>query len=375
MATQEVRPTSDRRRVERRANPRIGELTLPEFRRIAITSTLFLVVLVLFLWMVRKVIIAAFLGVVIAAYLRPLYNILLARVGKRAVAAILTLLIVIVPVLALLVYSYLEIQGVAEYLSANEAEVATQINAAVQTLPFVQEADISGAIRRAVGMASEYGARLPGLLSELVGDVTVAGAVFIFTAFYIFLDGAALIEYVRSKIPPRYSELSGALETNVRGVLYGAIYATLVTQTVKSGVILGMNLVFGVPLAVVLAIVSFVIGFFPIVGSWSVYVPVAGWLLVFRDAPIPALLMVAIGFGLNTVFMSLYLRPKIAAERSRVLNFYWMFLGLVTGVYTFGIAGILLGPILIGLLKAVVDTVTATTSWRLMEAEVAAVDE
>ena len=42
-----------------------------------------------------------------------------------------------------------------------------------------------------------------------------------------------------------------------------------------------------------------------------------------------------------------------------MLNFYWMFVGLVTGVYTFGLAGILLGPILIGLLKAVVDTVTA----------------
>ena len=42
-----------------------------------------------------------------------------------------------------------------------------------------------------------------------------------------------------------------------------------------------------------------------------------------------------------------------------MLNFYWMFVALVTGVYTFGLAGILLGPILIGLLKAVVDTVTA----------------
>jgi predicted PurR-regulated permease PerM len=49
-----------------------------------------------------------------------------------------------------------------------------------------------------------------------------------------------------------------------------------------------------------------------------------------------------------------------------VLNFYWMFVGLVTGVYTFGIAGILLGPILIGLLKAVVDTVT-TSGWRVVD--------
>jgi predicted PurR-regulated permease PerM len=79
--------------------------------------------------------------------------------------------------------------------------------------------------------------------------------------------------------------------------------------------------------------------------------------------------MLATGFLLNTVFISMYLRPKLAAERSRVLNFYWMFVGLVTGVYTFGLPGILLGPILIGLLKAAIDTVTARQSWRLLDDE------
>jgi predicted PurR-regulated permease PerM len=38
-------------------------------------------------------------------------------------------------------------------------------------------------------------------------------------------------------------------------------------------------------------------------------------------------------------------------------------------VYTFGLAGILIGPILIGLLKAVVDTVTARSSWQLIDLE------
>jgi predicted PurR-regulated permease PerM len=96
---------------------------------------------------------------------------------------------------------------------------------------------------------------------------------------------------------------------------------------------------------------------------------VAIWLAIFRNAPGQALLMVVIGTVVNTVFISTYLRPKIAADRSRVLNFYWMFVALVTGVYTFGLAGILIGPILIGLLKAVVDTVTAGSSWQLIELE------
>jgi predicted PurR-regulated permease PerM len=175
--------------------------------------------------------------------------------------------------------------------------------------------------------------------------------------------------YIASKIPPRYEELRRTLEVNVRGVLYGAIYSTLVTQTLKSVIILAMNLVFHVPLAGALAVVSFIIGFFPIVGSWAVYVPVAIWLAIFREAYGSAIAMVLVGSLVNTLFISTYLRPKIAADRSHVLNFYWMLVALVTGVYTFGLAGILIGPILIGLLKAVVDTVTSGASWQLIELE------
>src|SRR5204862_5745176 len=85
---------------------------------------------------------------------------------------------------------------------------------------------------------------------------------------------------------------------------------------------------------------------------------------VFKNAPGQALAMVLIGFTVNTIYISTFLRPKIAAERSKVLNFYWMLVALITGVYTFGLVGILLGPMLIGLLKAILDTITSQTAWQ-----------
>ena len=360
---------ADRRRVERRTDARVADLSLPEFRRMTITSLLSAVVLVLFLWMVRTVIIGAILAVVIAVYLRPLHARLARATGRPALAAVLTLVVVILPVLVALAYSYWEILGIVQYLETHQSQVADQIDAAVRRLVFLEDADTGATIRRWVARASDYGAAIPGELSEALVEFSVSTTIFLFTAFYTFTAGAGVAAYVRATIPPRYAELARALEGNVRGVLYGAIYATLLTQTLKSAVILGMNLAFDVPLAAVLALLSFVIGFFPIIGSWSVYVPVALWLLVFRDAPVAAAMMVAGGFLFNTMFVSMYLRPKLAAERSRVLNFYWMFVGLVTGVYTFGLAGILLGPILIGLLKAIVDTLSARASWRLVDAE------
>lgn len=359
----------ERRRVERRGNSRLGDLTLPEVRRILITLTLGAGVLALFFWMVRTVVVAAILGLIIGFYLRPAYLWVLRRTNSRPLSAILTLVGVILPILGVLVYSYGELSEVVGYVSTHQAEIAAKVDLAVNKLPFLQNARAAEAVGGFLANATAYGTRLPGVLREALAGFSISATIFLFTAFYVLIEADKIGGYLSSKIPPRYEELRRALETNVRGVLYGAIYSTLLTQTLKSLIILFMNLAFGVPLAGALAVVSFIIGFFPIVGSWSVYIPVAIWLVIFRDAVGSAIAMVTIGTLVNTVFISMYLRPKIAAERSKVLNFYWMFVALITGVYTFGLAGILLGPILIGLLKAVADTVTARASWQVLDVD------
>jgi predicted PurR-regulated permease PerM len=363
------RDEGERRRVERRHNARVADLTLPELRRILITSILGTVVLLLFLWMVRTVVIAAILGLIIGFYIRPLHCWIVARTKRPTLSAILTLLGVILPILLVLLYSYLELSSVGEYVATHQDEIAAKVNEAVRSLPFLANSNFSASAGKMVIDATAYGTRLPLLLRSALAGFSIAATIFIFTAFYILLEADNVGSYLSRKIPPRYDELRRSLEANVRGVLYGAIYSTLLTQTLKSLIILAMNLLFSVPLAGALAVVSFIIGFFPIVGSWSVYIPVAIWLVIFRGATAAAIAMVVIGTLVNTVFISMYLRPKIAADRSRVLNFYWMFVALITGVYTFGLAGILLGPILIGLLKAIVDTVTARRTWQLIDLE------
>jgi predicted PurR-regulated permease PerM len=359
----------ERRRIERRTNARLSDLTVPELRRMMVTSLLFAIVLILFLWMVRTVIIAGFLGVVVAAYLLPIYHWLLDRLPSKGPAALLAILLLIGPLVGLLVYSYLEIAHVATYVAVHREVITTQIEVALQKLPLLHDVQLHGRVGRWVAAASNYGASIPAVVRHAMSRVAIATTIFLFTTFYVMVQWASIAAFIRSRVPPRYTGLGEALRVNVQGVLYGAVYSTFLTQTIKSAIILVMNLLFAVPLAAVLALISFVVGFFPIVGSWSVYVPVALWLLIFRDAPTEALIMVVVGFGVNTVYISTFLRPKIAAQRSKVLNFYWMLVGLVTGVYTFGLVGILLGPILIGLLKAILDTITESEQWSFSDDE------
>lgn len=357
----------ERRRVERRYNARVADLTLPEFRRILITSTLFVIVLALFLWMVRTVVIAAILGIVIALYLRPISGRLAEVIRTRRGAALLTILLLVVPLIVMVIYAYVELREAAAYIALNQDFIVERIDQGLRRLPFVQDDGMTDRVRRWVLVASNYGADIPAEARQVFVGFSISTTIFLFTAFYILTDGPAITAYLHGKLPPRYMELTEALETNIRGVLYGAVYATLVTQILKTVILFALFVAFDVPLAALLALLSFIIGFFPIVGSWSIYVPVAGWLFIFRESPTAALILLAAGFLGNTLFISTYLRPKLAAKKSKVLNFYWMLVGLVTGVYTFGLAGILLGPILIGMLKAIIDTVTSQTSWRMLD--------
>jgi predicted PurR-regulated permease PerM len=362
--TEPIAVAPERRRLERRVNPTLAELTLPEVRRMMVTTVLFVIIVVLFLWMVRTVIIAAILGIIVATFMRPVFLWIHRKVGSNIVASTVTLLLLIVPIFALTIYSYEEIADVAGYVSTHQDEIANKIDSSLHKLPFAQSVNTGVAVKHYVLVASNYGTNILSGLRATLASIAIAATIFVFTAYYVMGDADNIMEYIRGRIPPRYGELSTALESNVRGVLYGAIYSTFLTQTIKSLIILGMNLVFGVPLAGVLAIVSFIIGFFPIVGSWSVYVPVAAWLAIFANAPGKAIAMVIIGFFFNTIYISTFLRPKIAAQKSNVLNFYWMLVALVTGVYTFGLVGILLGPMLIGLLKAILDTIMSLPSWH-----------
>lgn len=349
----------DRRRDDRRsAFVRLGDYTIPELRKALLTAGLLAAVLGMFLYMVHEVLVAVIAGVVLAIYLVPFQLWAERHLGSRTWTAILTIILVIVPVVAMLAYSWVEISHAAEYLNENRTEVAARITAAIQRLPFGEGLEVSDDMARFVAAAANRSAEIVDELQETLDILVLSVAVFLFTVFYVLTDHARIAQYIRGKIPGRYAALAETVTENVRRVAYGALYATFLTQIMKSAVVLAMNLIWDVPLAVVLAIVSFFIGFLPVVGSWSVYLPVAVYLMVFRENVVGGVLMLIIGVVGNTILISMYLRPKIAAEKSRVLNFYWMFIALVTGVYTFGLIGIIVGPVLIGVLKAVFETVT-----------------
>lgn len=358
-------PFEDRRRRDRRSSfVRLADYTIPELRKALITTGILAAVSILFVYMIHEVIVAIIAGVVLAIYLIPFQHWAEVHLKSRTLTAIALITVVIVPLVMLLSYSWMEISDAAQYLNEHRQEVAARITEAVQRIPYGERLEVSDEMPTWVSAAANRSTQIVEAMQETLDILVLSIAVFLFTLFYVLTDSERIAGYVRERIPGRYRTLADGITENVRYVAYGALYATFLTQIMKALIVLAMNIIWDVPLAAVLAIAAFFIGFLPIVGSWSIYVPTAMYLMVFRDNVIGGVLMVLIGLLGNTVFISMYLRPRIAAEKSKVLNFYWMFIALVTGVYTFGLIGIIIGPILIGTLQAVFEVVTTEAGLR-----------
>jgi predicted PurR-regulated permease PerM len=350
----------DRRREDRRRDfVSLADYTVPELRKAMLTLALLVLILGLFLYMVHGVVVAIFAGVVAGLYLIPLEQRIRRGVGKRAASAILTIVAFTVPLIAILAYSWFEISGAAAYLNENSGMIVERLNDGIRALPWAREFELQDEVARGVSTVANSSAQIVDELTEAVDILMIGIAVFLFTTFYILTDHQRLTVYLRQRVPGRYRSLVDPVLTNIRNVIYGVLYGTFLTQAMKALIILVMNLAWQIPLGVVLAIASFFIGLLPIVGSWLIYTPVAIYLMAWRGDLVGGIAMLLIGFLGNTVFISTYLRPKIAAEKSQVLNFYWMFIALVTGVYTFGLMGIIIGPVLIAMLKAVLDAISS----------------
>lgn len=347
----------DRRRADRGSDfIRLADYPVPELRKAVLTAVLLVATLALFIYMVHEVLVGIIAGVVLGAYMIPFHRWLCRRLGRPRLAALLSISLVVGPLVVILVYSWIEVTTAASYLQENSHAIARRLTATLRRSAFTRGIAVEQDLARWVAGVAERSTDAVDELQEAIDEVTIGIAVFLFTLFFILTDHDRIASYVRARIPGRYRELADQIGWNVRAVIYGAMYGTFVTQFLKFVVVLAMNLAWQVPLAVVLAIVSFFIGFFPIVGSWAVYVPVGIYLMVWRGDVVGGLAMIGTGFLVNTMLLSMYVRPKLAAERSHVLNFYWMFIGLVTGAYTFGLVGIVIGPVLIAVLHAVVAT-------------------
>lgn len=334
---------------------RLTDLTLGEAKRFLVYALLSGAALALLGLLVGRLLIALLLGVVTAIYLLPVQHWLERRLRAREGSALVTIALIVLPLITLTGYVTHELATYSQLWQERQPELLQTLgNALAQYLPLTRATTRAG-LEAAFASAMSNGATAIQALRQQTPLLLASLTLFFFTVFYVLTRSARLAAYIKLRVPGEFLPLYERLALNVGGALSGVLRAVFVDQALKAVVILVLNLVFGVPLAVALGTLTFLIGFFPLLGEWAIYIPVSIYLLVFQHAPVSAAIYLGMGLCL-TVSSSLLLRPRLASAGNRQFNFYWMLVALVAGVYSFGIPGIVLGPIILGFVKALEET-------------------
>ncbi len=356
---------------DKKDSQRLVELTVGDAKRALIYGAAILAAGALFVALVGKVLVALLLGVVAGAYLLPVQE-WLERHLRRAGSALITMALIIIPLAALFGYGWYELSGYSDVVIARRDEIADSISRSLSNYLPVRYEDVRASLQVAFTTALVNVANAFEELQKKSALIFTSATLFFFTVYYVLTRRASLANYIKLRVPGDFLPLYDRLTENVGGALRGAVWAVFIDQTLKAVVIFVCNLIFGVPLAVALALTAFVTGFFPLLGVWVVYVPISIYLLVFRDAPTAAAIYFSIGTAM-TIASALFLRPMVAARQTTAFNFYWMLVALVSGVFAFGIPGIVLGPAILGFAKAVMDTLVGEVRYEtslLMEEKV-----
>ena len=139
-------------------------------------------------------------------------------------------------------------------------------------------------------------------------------------------------------------------ETNL--LIHNSLVRTAVVAAAQAVLLGGVFLVLGLGNVVFWIVTTFVAAMIPLVGASIVWVPASVYLFVV-GRPIPAIVLLAFG-ALVISTVDNILRP-IVMRRGTQLTPVITIIGIFGGIALFGFVGLFVGPIVLGMMKLIID--------------------
>jgi predicted PurR-regulated permease PerM len=313
-------------------------------------------------------------AVVLAFLLHPLHERLTAKLkGRQSVSAsiltVVTPLFVITPLIFIAISFTRQVVNLVDALKGRSLLPLPELLDRVAAYPVIGPAarwlqdtalvsaeQIEGWIADGAQTTLKSAATLSstfalGVLGSLIGLF-----VMLFMLFFLLRDGRTVLEYLTRLIPMESAsktKLLAYLGDVTRAVAFGSTATALI-----QGAFVGIGFaIVGLPSPVVFGVIGAIAAFLP-VGSAVVLVPAVLYLAFSGRWGLTIFLAVwSVGVGIVDNF----LRPILAAQRAEVSTLV-VFVGAIGGVSTFGILGLVVGPVLLSFVVAMVRFAATTTT-------------
>lgn len=317
-----------------------------------------------FAWILWPYYGAVLWGTVIAILFAPLYRWLAkAMTGRRNLAALATLLIILVMVilpLALVAASLAqEAADVYRRVQSGELNFCRYMRQIVDALPawatglldrfgLANLGQVQERLSGAMAKGSQFIATQALNIGQGTFDFFVALFVMLYLLFFLLRDGDALTKSIRNAIPLRDEQRRALLEkftTVVRATVKGNIVVAL-AQGALGGLIFW---ILGINAPMLWAVLMAVLSLLPAVGAALIWGPVAIYLLasgaVWQGA-------VLIGYGVLVIgLVDNVLRPILVGKDTKMPD-YVVLISTLGGIAIFGINGFVIGPLIAAMFMA-----------------------
>lgn len=187
-----------------------------------------------------------------------------------------------------------------------------------------------------------------------VTSVVASSIVTVFAMFLLFRDGEAIVARIIALLPFEPTR-SDAMLFRIRDVIYASVYGVVVIAMIQGLLCGSIFWVLGIPSAALWGTVTVLTSVLPLVGAAAVWVPGVIYLLVIGHWP-QAIVLAAWG-TLLVSGVDNFLRPKLVGGRVGLSELV-MFFALLGGLQTFGLLGIIMGPVFFAVAASILDVLS-----------------
>ncbi|MDO9325551.1 MAG: AI-2E family transporter [Methanoregula sp.] len=203
---------------------------------------------------------------------------------------------------------------------------------------------ISGLLLEGTGMFVDYQKTLITNLSVILFKMFV----FFFTLFMLFLRGEELRLKIIGHVPPALKKYVNRLSDATGDTLYAIYYVQIAIAVLTFFMAIPVFYLLGYGDIIFYAYFAAFCELIPVIGSSVAFILIGAYAQAIGDTR-GVLILFFLGYLIVSLVPEVYVRPVLVGRRVKI-NPVIMFIGIVGGLLTMGLAGFVLGPLIIVLL-------------------------
>ena len=320
-----------------------------------ITYVLIAGLLVLAFLIIKPIIFSIIYGVLLAYIFFPFYSWILKKTRSGNFAAFLIcigLLIIIIILFGVIISSLLK-QVIDFSVYLRNIDLNELFN---KTLPdFLVSSgaseEIAGTLKTSFSSLLDSFAKSIGNYLVNAPSILLQLLVVFFVLFFALRDGKEAFEYMKSIIPFK-KEIQEKFFKHFKEITQSVLIGYIVAGVLQ-GLVAGIGyFILGVPNAIFLTILTIIASIIPVVGSWLIWVPVDIYLFATGHFWAGIILLIYGTFLISLI--DNFIRLIIVSRKTQI-NQGIVMIGMIGGIFVFGVIGLIIGPLILAYVLLVLE--------------------